>query len=74
MYNLTINNQNYVFTNNQQWLDNDTFSVIAICGDKEYCIDYDAPNAPEGEEENTDWEAPTLISRMSDGATIYATS
>lgn len=71
MYALTVNHKDYIFTDNQQWQDNETFSVIAICDDEEYCIDYDVPDIPAGEEDRIDWETPSLISRLSDGAIVY---
>lgn len=71
MYTLIVNNHNYAFADNQQWIDNDTFCVIAICDGEEYCIDYDAPDIPAGEENRIDWESPSLISRLSDGFMVY---
>lgn len=71
MYVLTIN-RDYAFTDAQQWLDNDTFSVIAKCDGEEYCIDYDAPYIQQGEEEQIDWEEPSRIWRLSDGAVVYS--
>ncbi len=74
MYKLTINNQSYIFTDNQQWLDNNTFCVIATCNGDEYCISYDVPTVPAGEENSIDWEMPSTIEWLSDGAIIYAAS
>lgn len=71
MYVLTIN-KDYTFTENQQWLDNDTFSVIAKCDGEEYCVDYDAPCIPRDKEEQIDWEEPSRIWRLSDGVVVYS--
>ena len=71
MYSIMVNNKIYIFTNDQQWQDNETFSVIAICDNDEYCVDYYVPDISEGEEDCIDWESPSLISRLSDGEVMY---
>lgn len=71
MYVLT-KDRDYTFTDNQQWLDNNTYSVIAICDGEEYCVDYDVPSIPQGEEFQIDWEEPSRIWHLSDGAVVYS--
>ena len=69
MYAIKLGGKEYVFTDRQQWLDNETFCVIATCDSTEYQIEYDAPDIDEPE--NIDWENPYLIERLSDGEVAY---
>lgn len=75
---INVNDREYTFTDSQQWLDNDTYCVMARHDGEEYCLSYDAPDVDSDElddlgidsAEFIDWEAPALINRVMDGAAV----
>lgn len=68
MYTILFAGLELVFTDNQQWADNDTFTVVSKSNDEEYWIDYDAREIQD--QELIDWEDPEFIWKA-DGQLVY---
>lgn len=62
IYDIMFHGIHLNFTEDQQWLDNDTFCVDADDdqGNK-YMVYYDGSNIEVGEEDLIDWESPKYV-------------